>query len=123
MNKLLSARGGTHGPSVRHPLFRVIPLPMAPHGSVLIRALFMAIFFSLLTNPGFEGSTAKATGWNDISWGSGLPSWSYSRETTNIHGGLSAQRIAVTSLGSSDAGYIFKQDFIFKMGIASSNNI
>ena len=89
---------------------------------ISIFCLYMTLFtvsaFSqnLLSNPGFEGSTNLAPGWGNIAWGATYPVWNYTRETVNVHGGLSAQKITVTSMGSSNAGLIFKQNFTFKVG-------
>lgn len=71
---------------------------------------------NLLTNPGFEGSTSQSSRWGEIAWGTTYASWAYARETANVHGGSSAQKITLTSTGSADAGYVFKQDFTFQAG-------
>jgi hypothetical protein len=65
-------------------------------GSAAIRSVANA----LLDNPGFEGNYSDiAPGWEDNSWGEG---WqvTYSRETSRVHGGNSAQRIEVSRLGT-----------------------
>ena len=54
----------------------------------------------IIKNPGFEGAyTETAQNWGDNSWGNPYPSFSYRRETANVHGGTSAQRLQANSFG------------------------
>lgn len=69
----------------------------------------------LLQNPGFEGtySGGKAPSWNADLWNGATAS--FSRTTTNVHGGSSAQRVVVQSLGNG-GGVFFYQSFSFIPG-------
>ena len=68
----------------------------------------------LLKNPGFEGTyIGIATSWTKITTGLPAPSVIYSRDTSNVHSGTSAQKIVLTGLTSSTT-YIFDQTYAFK---------
>lgn len=68
-----------------------------------------------LANPGFEGTYEKiATGWEDNSFGTPYPKFSYSREQQIVRSGDSAQKITVT-----DATYgavLFLTNLMFPKG-------
>lgn len=67
----------------------------------------------LVSNGGYEGTYSTiAPSWSDNNWDGAT--FSYNRDTTNPHGGDSAQKIAVSTLGTG--GLIFKQDYSFKKG-------
>jgi hypothetical protein len=70
----------------------------------------------LLENPDFEGSySGIAPSWSQNNWGGASPS--YSRTTTNPHGGTSAQQIVVTgTVGDNDNGVVFYQEYALTAG-------
>lgn len=86
--------------------------------------IFLALLFAstccaqaqnaeILKNPGFEGTyTGKAPNWVDNSWGNPYPSYSYTRETANIHGGAAAQRIQINSLGGGSVQPVQPHTFL-----------
>jgi hypothetical protein len=72
----------------------------------------------MLSNVGFEGSySGIAPSWSQTNWGSA--SATYSRTTTNPHGGTSAQQIAATgTLGDHNTdGLIYWQQFTALPGV------
>jgi hypothetical protein len=72
-------------------------------------------FVELLTNTGFEGSyDSSAPGWSDHPYGT--IAYTFSKETTLIHGGTSAQKINVVSVGTDGQGVYSLQNLSFVPG-------
>jgi hypothetical protein len=69
----------------------------------------------LLNNPGMEGTYGGvAYNWGENTWGNPYPSVSWSRETSNVNSGTSAQKVVINSLGGG--GTILVQDFSMAAG-------
>jgi hypothetical protein len=77
----------------------------------------------ILSNPGFEGSySGIAPSWSNTNYGAAAVT--YTRQTTNVHEGSSAQKIACTgTVGDNDNGLIFFQEFTAQAGITYAGSV